>query len=168
VSLATLDLTGTWTLKFEKDLSGHPASHECTLQQHKQKLDGTCDGEAKLTGQIRNGKVTLEHTTGRNNEITVRYSAVLNEAATAMKGTWQYVDPTTKSRDAASSPLYDVDLERRSVYTSSSSCARLARRRQRSQRRIAAPANASLIDKGKNMLPKRTGSSRRGTMWCGR
>lgn len=96
VSLAATDLTGTWTLRQEKDFSGYPASHECTIQQHGEKLSGICGGEAKITGRVKNSKVTLAHQTGRNNEITVRYSAVLNKDATAMKGTWQYTDPTDK------------------------------------------------------------------------
>ena len=96
LSLAATDLTGTWTLKYEKDFSGHPGSHECTLQQHGEKLSGTCGGEARITGRVRNGRVTFEHQTGRNNDVTVHYSAVLNKDATAMKGTWQYLDSTDK------------------------------------------------------------------------
>lgn len=98
LSLPPTDLTGTWTLAFDKDFSGHPASHQCTVQQHGQTLSATCDGEAKLTGRVRNGKVTLQVQTGRNNEITAYYSAVLNKEATQMKGTWQYRDPTDKKR----------------------------------------------------------------------
>ena len=96
LSLAATDLTGTWTLKYEKDFSGYPASSECTIQQHGQKLSGICGGEAKITGRVKNGNVTLEHQTGRSNEITVHYTAVLNKDGTAMKGTWQFVDPTGK------------------------------------------------------------------------
>jgi hypothetical protein len=96
LSLAATDLTGTWTLKYERDFSGHPASHDCTVQQHGEKLSGLCGGEAKITGRVKNGKVTFEHQTGRNNEITAHYSAVLNKDGTAMKGTWQYLNPTDK------------------------------------------------------------------------
>ena len=96
LSLAATDLTGTWTLKYEKDFSGHPGSRECTVQQDGEKLSGICGGEAKITGRVRNGKVTFEHQTGRNSEITVHYSAVLNKDGTAMKGTWQYLNPTEK------------------------------------------------------------------------
>ena len=96
LSLAATDLTGTWTLKYEKDFSGYPASAECTIQQHGQRLSGICGGEAKITGRVKNGNVTLEHQTGRNNETTVRYTAVLNKGATAMKGTWQYLTPIDK------------------------------------------------------------------------
>ncbi len=94
--LAAANLTGTWTLKYEKDFSGHPGSHACTVQQHGEQLSGTCGGEVKLTGRVKNGKVTFEHQTGRNHEITVHYSAVLNKDGSAMKGTWQYLHPTDK------------------------------------------------------------------------
>jgi len=97
VGLLAADLSGTWTMKFEKDLSGYPASHECTLQQQGEKLTAMCDeGKAKLTGQVKDNKVTLETTTGKNNDIVVHYTAVANKEATFMKGVWQYVDPATK------------------------------------------------------------------------
>jgi len=96
LGLAAANLTGTWTLKYEKDFSGHPASRECTVHQDGEKLSGTCGGEARITGRVRNGKVTFEHQTGRNNEITVHYSAVLNKDGTAMRGAWQYLNPTDK------------------------------------------------------------------------
>jgi hypothetical protein len=98
MSLAAIDLTGTWTLKYEKDFSGYPTSVECTVQQHGDKLSGICGGEARIIGRVKNGKVTLEHQTGRNNEITARYSAVLNKDATSMKGTWRFVDPVDKKQ----------------------------------------------------------------------
>jgi hypothetical protein len=96
LGLAATDLTGTWTLKYEKDFSGHPGSHECTLQQQGEKLSGICGGEVKIEGRVGNGKVTFEHQTGRNNDVTVHYSSVLNKDATAMNGTWQFVDPADK------------------------------------------------------------------------
>lgn len=98
MGLAATNLTGTWTLKYVKDFSGNPASVECTVQQHGQKLSGLCGGEARITGRVKNGRVTLEHQTGRNNEITAHYSAVLNKDATSMKGTWRYVDPVDKKQ----------------------------------------------------------------------
>ena len=98
LSLAATDLTGTWTLKYDKDFSGHPTSVECTVQQHGDKLSGMCGGEAKITGRIKNGRVTLEHQTGRKNETTAHYSAVLNKDATSMKGTWRFVDPVDKKQ----------------------------------------------------------------------
>ena len=95
VGLLAADMSGTWTLKFEKDFSGHPASHECTLQQQGEKLSGTCD-EAKITGQVKDGKVTFEHKTGKKNDIVVHYTGVVNKEGSFMKGAWQFVDPTDK------------------------------------------------------------------------
>ncbi len=93
VGLLAADMSGTWTLKYEKDFSGNPASHECTLQQQGEKLTGTCDGEMKFTGRVKDGKVTFEHTTGRNNEIVVHYTGVVNQEGSFMKGVWQFIDP---------------------------------------------------------------------------
>jgi hypothetical protein len=97
VGLLAADMTGTWTLKYEKDFSGHPATNECTVQQQGEKLTASCDnGKAKLTGQIKDNKVTLETTTGKNNDIVVHYTGVVNQERSFMKGAWQYVDPATK------------------------------------------------------------------------
>jgi hypothetical protein len=97
VGLLAADMSGTWTLNYEKDFSGHPARNECTFQQQGEKLTATCDnGKARLTGQIKGNKVTLEHTTGKNNDIVVHYTGVVNQERSFMKGAWQYVDPATK------------------------------------------------------------------------
>ena len=54
VGLLAADISGAWKLTFEKDLSGHPASHDCTFQQQGEKLTVTCDGGGKhLEGEIR-------------------------------------------------------------------------------------------------------------------
>jgi len=96
VGLLAADISGAWKLMFEKDLSGHPASHECTLKQQGEKLTVTCDGGGKLTGSVKDNKVTLENTTGKNNDIVVRYIGAMNREGTFMKGAWQYTDPSTK------------------------------------------------------------------------
>ena len=96
VGLLAADISGAWKLTFEKDLSGHPASHECTFQQHGEKLSVTCDGGGKLTGSVKDTKVTLENTTGKNNDIVVHSTGVVNQERSFMKGAWQYVDPATK------------------------------------------------------------------------
>jgi hypothetical protein len=45
---------------------------------------------------VKDTKVALENTTGKNNEIVVRYTGAMNREGTFMKGVWQYVDPSTK------------------------------------------------------------------------
>ena len=96
VGLLAADISGAWTLKFEKDLSGHPATHECAFQQQGEKLSVTCDGGGKLAGSVKDNKVMLENRTGKNNDIVVRYTGVMNREGTFMKGAWQYTDPSTK------------------------------------------------------------------------
>jgi hypothetical protein len=96
VGLLAADISGAWKMTFEKDLSGHPASHDCKFQQQGEKLTVTCDGGGKLTGSVKDTKVTLENTTGKNNDIVVRYTGAVNREGTFMKGVWQYVDPSSK------------------------------------------------------------------------
>ena len=96
VALLAADISGAWKMTFEKDLSGHPASHDCTFQQQGEKLTVTCDSGGKLTGSVKDTKVTLENTTGKNNDIVVRYTGAVNREGTFMKGVWQYTDPSTK------------------------------------------------------------------------
>ena len=96
VGLLAADFSGQWTLRLDPDFSGNPATKQCTFQQQGDKLAVTCDGNVKITGQIKDRRVTLEHTTGRNNEIVVRYTANANQEASFMKGAWQYTDPRDK------------------------------------------------------------------------
>src|SRR6266480_2254176 len=97
VGMLAADMTGNWTLRFEKNFSGQPATSECTVQQQGDKLTVTCDdGKAKLTGEMKDRRVTLEGTTGRNNEIVVHYKGVINQEGSFLKGAWQYTDPADK------------------------------------------------------------------------
>ena len=97
VGLLAADMSGNWTLRYEKDFSGNPATHECTIQQQGEKLTVTCDdGKAKLTGQVKDRRVTLEHTTGQKNDIVVRYTGVVNQEGSFLKGAWQYTDARDK------------------------------------------------------------------------
>jgi hypothetical protein len=94
--LLAADMTGNWTLRYDPDLSGHPAVHECKVQQEGEKLTFSCDPGAKFNGAIKNNRVTFEHTTGKNNEIVVRYTGAINQERSFMKGAWQYTDPGDK------------------------------------------------------------------------
>jgi hypothetical protein len=97
IALMAGDVSGKWTLHYDQDFSGHPATHQCTLRQQGEKLTATCDdGAVTLTGHLQDRKVTFEHTTGKNNEIVVRYTGMLNQEGSFMKGGWQYVDPHDK------------------------------------------------------------------------
>jgi hypothetical protein len=96
IGLLAADISGAWTLKFEKDFSGHPATRECTLQQQGEKLSATCEGGGKFTGQVKDGKVTLESKTGKNDEIVVHFTGAVNKEGSFMKGVWQFVEPTNK------------------------------------------------------------------------
>lgn len=97
MGLLAADMTGTWTLHYDPDFSGHPATHECKIQQQGQKLAFDCDnGAATFTGEIKDNRVTFDHTTGRNNEIVVRHSGAVNQERSFMKGAWQYTDPKDK------------------------------------------------------------------------
>ena len=97
LAVLAADMSGNWTLRYQQDFSGNPSTHECTIQQQGEKLTLTCDdGKAKLTGEVKDRRVTLEVTTGRNNEIVVHYKGVVNPEGSFMKGVWQYTDPADK------------------------------------------------------------------------
>src|SRR3954466_10435369 len=97
VGLLAADMSGNWTLRFEKDFGGRPSTGECKVQQQGEKLTVTCDeGKAKLTGEVKDRRVTLEGTTGRSNEIAVHYKGVVNQDGSFMKGAWQFTDPADK------------------------------------------------------------------------
>jgi len=96
VGLLAADMTGNWTLRLDPDFSGHPATRECKIQQQGEKVTVSCDPDGKLTGEVKNNRVTLEHTTGKNNEIVVRYTGAINQERSFLKGAWQYTDPRDK------------------------------------------------------------------------
>jgi hypothetical protein len=84
---APANLTGAWTLEWKPDFSGHDATHECKLVQDRQKLTIECDG-ATMKGEVNGRRVTFQHQTGKNNEMTAVYKTDLNASGTTMTGTW--------------------------------------------------------------------------------
>ena len=84
VGFLAADMTGNWTLRFDPDLSGHPATKECKIQQQGEKLTFACDPDVKFNGEIKNNRVTFEHTTGKNNDIVVRYTGAINQERSFM------------------------------------------------------------------------------------
>lgn len=96
VGLLAADMSGNWTLRLDPDFSGHQITHECKIQQQGDKLTVSCDPNGKLTGDVKNNRVTLELTTGKNNDIVVRYTGAVNQERSFVKGAWQYTDPGDK------------------------------------------------------------------------
>ena len=84
---AVADLTGAWTLEFNPDFSGHPATHDCAFQQKSQKLTIDCEG-LKMSGEVKGRNVKFQHQTGKQNEVTAVYSGTLDEKGTTLKGAW--------------------------------------------------------------------------------
>ena len=93
--LAAVDLTGTWKLELNPDFSGHQQTIECAFKQDGQKFTADCGG-ATVKGEVKDRKVTFEHQTGKNNELTARYKANLDVHGTLMKGTWHLTQPENR------------------------------------------------------------------------
>ena len=86
--LAAADLTGTWQLHLDPDLSGHPRTVECRLKQEPRRLTATCAGRATMNGAVSGRTVTFEHQTTEDDEVTVYYTGKLDDRGTFIEGTW--------------------------------------------------------------------------------
>jgi hypothetical protein len=85
---ASADINGAWTLEWKPNFGGQDQTHECKLKQDDRKLEIDCEGFV-MSGEVNGRKVTFQHQTGKNNELTAVYSAELDEKATTMVGTWR-------------------------------------------------------------------------------
>jgi cytochrome oxidase assembly protein ShyY1 len=92
---AAPDLTGTWQLHLEPDLSGHPRTVECRLKQEPRRLTATCAGRATMNGAVSGRTVTFEHQTTEDDEVTV-YTRKLDDRATYIEGTWHVAGPNDR------------------------------------------------------------------------
>lgn len=96
-TLTAADVSGVWTLAFDPDFGGtRGTSHDCTFKQDGRTLTGTCGGEAPITGEVNDQKVTFRINTGKNNELTATFVGELDRRATTIKGTWHLVDQNGK------------------------------------------------------------------------
>jgi hypothetical protein len=84
---AAADLTGAWKLDLKPDFSGHETTHDCTFKQDGKKLAIDCEGQ-KITGEVNGPQVTFQFRTGKQNEVTARYSGTLDTNGTTIKGSW--------------------------------------------------------------------------------
>ena len=81
------DLTGRWILTLDPDLSGNPATVDCTFKQDGTKLTVNCNGAA-ITGEVDAQKVTLRFQTGKDGSLTVTLTGELDQAGTTVTGMW--------------------------------------------------------------------------------
>jgi hypothetical protein len=96
--LAATDVSGLWALEFETDIGGNLYRGECSFKQEGQKLSGSCSGSTPgsaplpLTGDVAARRVTFQYKTGLGEGVTVTFTGELDEAESALKGTWRFVD----------------------------------------------------------------------------
>lgn len=81
------DLTGAWKLELKPDFSGYQVTRDCTFKQDGQKLAIDCEGQ-KILGEIKGQQVTFQFKTGKQNEVTARFTGTLDEKGTTIKGAW--------------------------------------------------------------------------------
>jgi hypothetical protein len=87
-AVAASDLTGTWKLDFKPDFSGHQTTHACTFEQKGRTIAIDCEGQ-KMAGEVKDQNVTFEHKSGKQSELTVRYTGTLDEKGTTISGVWR-------------------------------------------------------------------------------
>src|SRR5438309_6280686 len=88
------DLSGRWILTLDPDLSGNPATVDCTFKQDGTKLTVNCSGAA-ITGEVDAQKVTLQFQTGKDGSLTVTMTGELDKAGTTLTGMW-HVSPENR------------------------------------------------------------------------
>ena len=92
VALSAADISGVWTIEFEKDFGGYPGSNDCTFKQEGAKLTVTCDGATSRDGRVDDRRAMSQMPTGRNGEMTATFAGDLDADGRAMKGTWRIAD----------------------------------------------------------------------------
>ena len=90
------DLTGMWSLDLKPDFGGNDDNIGCSFQQQGDKLKVNCGGDANISGEVRDRRVTLLVPTGRNNELIATFTGELDDAETTIEGTWRLEDNTGK------------------------------------------------------------------------
>jgi hypothetical protein len=90
------DMSGVWTLTFDPDFSGHPATAECTFKQDGRTLSVQCGGGPSSSGEVNGTKVSFQIVTGRDNDLRAVFTAVLDSKAMSMKGEWRLEGRTGK------------------------------------------------------------------------
>jgi hypothetical protein len=92
------DVTGAWLVDLDPDFGGNPDTVNCTFKQDGEKLTGAFQGhgapepEVAIVGNVKDRKVTFQFQTGRNNDQTETFTAMLNDQASTMKGEWHFDD----------------------------------------------------------------------------
>jgi len=92
------DLTGTWQLHFDPDFGGRDDTKACRFTQEERKLTIRCETGPPIPGEVNGDKVTFQAKTGRQNEFTAVFTALLDDQAKTMKGTW-HLDMGREVRD---------------------------------------------------------------------
>jgi hypothetical protein len=93
----SVDLAGTWTLRWEPDFSDHIDEYDCTLKQSGRELTLNCrDDDPVITGELEERRVTLRFKAGRDGRQTATLTGEVNESATAVSGTWHLSDPENR------------------------------------------------------------------------
>jgi FAD/FMN-containing dehydrogenase len=81
----------------DPDFGGRPDTINCTFKQDGQQVTGGCGHDASgagaaLVGEVKDHVLSFQIKTGRRNELTATFTAMLNDAASTMKGEWHFVD----------------------------------------------------------------------------
>lgn len=98
--IAAPDVTGTWVVEFKRTAADPFDSGPCTFQQDAGMLKGHCGTDPNtllLTGRIDDRTVSWEFKSGIAEEITAKFVGELDKDATAISGTWSFIDASDGS-----------------------------------------------------------------------
>jgi hypothetical protein len=95
-TLSAADLSGSWTLSLDPDLSGNLDTLECTLKQSGSTLALVCGGGPEehtqsppIPGDVQGKNVKFAFQTGAKGDETVTMAGVLDQPETTINGTWR-------------------------------------------------------------------------------
>jgi hypothetical protein len=87
------DLSGRWTVEVKYDSSSiSGGAINCVFKQEREQLTGNCDDVVSLTGEVKAQNVTFTIRSKDNPPWTTTFTGTVNEAGTAISGTFRFTD----------------------------------------------------------------------------
>ena len=90
-----VNLSGRWSLEFQRDASSVSYVADCVWEQEGDRLSGRCasgfESIVTVHGRVEQSDVTFEFKAGTDGPV-MAFSGRLDEKAASLSGTWQSVD----------------------------------------------------------------------------
>lgn len=90
------DVSGPWRLEFQQESARATFLADCVWEQEGTRVSGGCtsgfESIVSIRGTVKDAHVTFCFTVGPQAGTTMTFSGRLNDAETAIEGTWRSVD----------------------------------------------------------------------------